>query len=277
MWHNADEDPRIEAWCPGRCPPHRPINSDDIVARLKGSGGNVTWDSSYDEGSEPTRCDPCRHRWLFVASLGGRTGSTTVLDMLDQHPAVSLSGENGGQLLTAMTLWDQAARQDFTAGPWVRGKPNVANMICDLQSWFLDAGPAKVNKGPDAIRGFKEVRFGPVDDNGLCFNYQIAKQKLKVLCDSMDEYTLMPSLSPHLSIEEQEQHYLVEFNREKMYFLKPDVLLIPVRNISVEELAYYILETLKHDGFVDSLGITYLEIKVSSGPGLWGSSNWTKA
>ncbi|MFT5578062.1 MAG: 6-pyruvoyltetrahydropterin/6-carboxytetrahydropterin synthase [Paraglaciecola psychrophila] len=117
----------------------------------------------------------------------------------------------------------------------------------------------------------------PVDDNGLCFNYQIAKQKLKVLCDSMDEYTLMPSLSPHLSIEEQEQHYLVEFNREKMYFLKPDVLLIPVRNISVEELAYYILQTLKHDGFVDSLGITYLEIKVSSGPGLWGSSNWTKA
>ena len=167
VWHNANEDPRIDAWCPGRCPPHRPINSDDIVARLESSGGNVTWESPYEEGSEPTRCDPCRHRWLFVASLGGRTGSTTLLDMLDQHPAVALSGENGGQLLTALTLWDQAARQDFTAGPWVRGKPNVANLICDLQSWFLDADPAKDYKGPDAIRGFKEVRFGPIDDNGL--------------------------------------------------------------------------------------------------------------
>jgi len=117
----------------------------------------------------------------------------------------------------------------------------------------------------------------PVDDNGLCFNYQIAKQRLKVLCDSMDEYTLMPSESPHLSIEEQEQHYVVEFNNEKMVFLKSDVLFIPVRNISVEELAHYILQVLREDGFVESLGITYLEIKVSSGPGLWGSSNWTKA
>ena len=116
----------------------------------------------------------------------------------------------------------------------------------------------------------------PVDDNGLCFNYQIAKERLKVLCDSMDEYTLMPTESPHLSIEEQEQHYLVEFNGEKMYFLKTDVLLIPVRNISVEELAHYILQLLRDDGFVESLGVTFLEIKVSSGPGLWGSSNWTK-
>ena len=55
VWHNANEDPRIDAWCPGRCPPHRPINSDDIVARLKSSGGNVTWESPYEEGSEPTR------------------------------------------------------------------------------------------------------------------------------------------------------------------------------------------------------------------------------
>jgi len=116
----------------------------------------------------------------------------------------------------------------------------------------------------------------PVDDNGLCFNYQIAKERLQVLCDSMDEYTLMPTLSPHLSIEEQEQHYLVGFNSEKMYFLKTDVLLIPVRNISVEELAAYILQLLRDDGFVSSLGITFLEIKVSSGPGLWGSSTWTK-
>ena len=125
----------------------------------------MTWESPYEEGSEPTRCDPCRHRWLFVASLGGRTGSTTLLDMLDQHPAVALSGENGGQLLTALTLWDQAARQDFTAGPWVRGKPNVANLICDLQSWFLDANPAKDYKGRTRFE-VQEVRFGPIMTTG---------------------------------------------------------------------------------------------------------------
>ena len=156
-----------ENWCPGRCPPHRTLNAEDMFQRLKQLNANFTWESDYEIGAVPTRCDPCAHRWLFVASLGGRTGSTTILDMLDQHPAVQLTGENGGQLLSAMTLWEQTARQSFTSGPWVRGKPNPANLVCDLQSWFMDANPPLHDKGENAIRGFKEVRFGPVDDYGL--------------------------------------------------------------------------------------------------------------
>ena len=116
----------------------------------------------------------------------------------------------------------------------------------------------------------------PVDENGLCFNYQIIKEKLKKICESLDEFTLLPTLSPYLSISEQEAYYLVEFNHEKMYFLKSDVLLLPVRNITVEELAHYILQKIMADDFVQSLDLNFFEVKISTGPGLWGTSNWAK-
>ena len=116
----------------------------------------------------------------------------------------------------------------------------------------------------------------PVDNNGLCFNYQIIKEKLKKLCDSMDEFTLLPTLSPYLSIREKEDHYLVEFNDEQMHFLKRDVLLLPVRNISVEELSHYILGRIMDDSFTQSLDLNFFEVKISTGPGLWGVSTWTK-
>eukprot|EP00965_Chrysotila_dentata_P248984 6208648-Pleurochrysis_carterae.AAC.1 len=45
-------------------------------------------------------CDLCAHRWLFVVSTGGRTGSTTLVDMLSSHPKIHLAGEDAHFLRT---------------------------------------------------------------------------------------------------------------------------------------------------------------------------------
>lgn len=118
----------------------------------------------------------------------------------------------------------------------------------------------------------------PVGDNGMCFSYRILKDKLERLCESLDEYMLLSAQSPHLRISEEGKHYRVEFNDEEMFFLRADTLLVPVRNGTVEEYARYLLEKLLEDReLIEGHDIREVGIKVSSGPGQWGSSHWKRA
>ena len=117
----------------------------------------------------------------------------------------------------------------------------------------------------------------PVGPNGMCFSYRILKDKLEVLCASLDEYLLLSAESPHLRVTDEGENYRVEFNNETMHFLKADTLLLPVRNATVEEYSRYILERLLEDReLIDGYDIREVGIKVSSGPGQWGSARWRK-
>lgn len=117
----------------------------------------------------------------------------------------------------------------------------------------------------------------PVGPNGMCFSYRILKDKLEALCASLDEYLLLSAESPHLVISEDGDDYLVGFNGETMRFLKADTLLLPVRNATVEEYSRYLLERMLEDReLIDGYDIREVGIKVSSGPGQWGSARWKK-
>ena len=121
-----------DSWCPGR-------GGQTIDKLLDGAG--LEWKAPY-ERSTPARCDLSAKQWLFVVSPGGRTGSTTVLDMINAHPAFGLAGENGGQLLQAMELFKTAAQQ--TGGDsdaWGRGPVDPYDLLCNLQGWFEDVTP----------------------------------------------------------------------------------------------------------------------------------------
>ncbi len=115
----------------------------------------------------------------------------------------------------------------------------------------------------------------PVGDNGMCFSYVEIKRRLRKLCATLDEYTLIPAQSPYLQIDEDGEFYRLQFNGERMMFLKSDTLLLPLRNTTVEEYARYLLQQLLSDNaFVAGNQILALEMKVSSGPGQWGSARW---
>ncbi|MFT5693224.1 MAG: 6-pyruvoyltetrahydropterin/6-carboxytetrahydropterin synthase [Oceanicoccus sp.] len=117
----------------------------------------------------------------------------------------------------------------------------------------------------------------PVDDNGMTFDYKLYKERIRQCCENIDEYLLLPSLSPHLEIAEDDTFYRVEFNGELMYFLKSDTLLLPVLNSTVEEYSNYILEyLLSFSTDIQQYDVRELVIKVSSGPGQSGSSQWKK-
>ena len=119
--------------------------------------------------------------------------------------------------------------------------------------------------------------IAPVDENGMCFNYQEIKIRLRKLCDALDEYVLLPGLSPHLTIETQQQHLVVTFAQQSMSFLQSDTRVLAIRNTTVEEFSHYILDQLINtDDFFIKNNVKKITVGVSSGDGQWGSSSWQK-
>ena len=118
---------------------------------------------------------------------------------------------------------------------------------------------------------------GPLGDDGLCFDYNALKRPLRALCETLDEVVLLPLRSPHLQVrEEPEGRVTARFADELLTFLRRDVRLLPVRNVTVEELAAWFAERLAADADVLALPIESLTVRVSSGPGQWAGVEWKR-
>lgn len=122
---------------------------------------------------------------------------------------------------------------------------------------------------------FVEARAsGPIDTNGLCFDYTVLKARLRTLCDSLDETLLVAAQSPHLQIDQNPDEVVVVFADETLRFPFRDVKLLPVRNVTVEELAHWFITALTNDEGFESLPVEALTVRLSSGPGQWAETTW---
>ena len=97
-------------------------------------------------------CAPCKRRFLFIVSTG-RSGSTTLLRMMNMLPNVRLSGENSNELFVAsklvtnlrtkeVNILDGTARQ----GAWAHNEIPQQAMACPIQQILetLDIAPTEV-------------------------------------------------------------------------------------------------------------------------------------
>ena len=109
-----------------------------------------------------------------------------------------------------------------------------------------------------------------VQDDGLCFDYGKIKKILQAICDELDERFLVPVNSPHLTIQSSDETVQITFNEESMVLPKRDVYPLPIRNITVEELANWIADQLVANESFQALDISQMQIKVASGSGQWG-------
>lgn len=117
-----------------------------------------------------------------------------------------------------------------------------------------------------------------IEDEGLSFDYRFYKDKLRDICDGLNEIVLMPGNCKYLKIEDAGDYYHVHFNGEKIIFLKRDLRILPVTNITVEELSNYILTQVSTDkAELDKNKIQKIKIKVFSGPGQCGSATWRRS
>lgn len=116
-----------------------------------------------------------------------------------------------------------------------------------------------------------------VQGHGISFDYMIYKKKLQTLCQQLNGFFLLAGNSPFLRIEEQKDSYCAHFNNEKLYFPKSDVIILPLRNITIEELANWFLEQLVTEKpEIEQYRIHKIKIKVFSAPGQCALAKWDR-
>ena len=59
-----------------------------------------------------------------------------------------------------------------------------------------------------------------------------------------------------------------------LLILDRDLTLLPIRNVTVEELAHYLLETLLKREEIAVLDIHQMVLRCASGEGQWASASW---
>jgi 6-pyruvoyltetrahydropterin/6-carboxytetrahydropterin synthase len=114
-----------------------------------------------------------------------------------------------------------------------------------------------------------------ITHNGLSFDCRNFKQKLIKICRSLDYRFLLPTQSEYLSLEETQDSILAHFNDETLTFLKKDSVLLPINNVTLEELSYWFLQQITQDA--ESLKadqIIGLKVKILNGRGESGTSLW---
>lgn len=112
--------------------------------------------------------------------------------------------------------------------------------------------------------------------NGLSFDYRHYKRKISALCERLDRHFLLPSKSPYLQLEETDDYWFAHFNQKKIPFLKEDVIIVPITNITIEELAHWFLAHLINDPQeLTAHAISRITVKVYNGPGQSGGAHWT--
>jgi 6-pyruvoyltetrahydropterin/6-carboxytetrahydropterin synthase len=114
-----------------------------------------------------------------------------------------------------------------------------------------------------------------IEHNGLAFDYRHYKNKILALCDQLERHFLLPSQSPYLKVEDAGEYWIGYFNHQKIPFLKEDVVILPITNVTIEELSHWFLEKmLENQDEIKQHAIQSMTVKVYNGPGQSGGATW---
>lgn len=114
--------------------------------------------------------------------------------------------------------------------------------------------------------------WAPSLDGGIVFPFQKVKRLIKSLCDGWDERVLLPTRASRVQLDRDPvDGFSVTLSLdqgEKVYrFPEEDVILLPVDNVSCENLAMLFSQQLCQDIQRASLPIASLEVKLSESLG----------
>lgn len=116
-----------------------------------------------------------------------------------------------------------------------------------------------------------------INEDGISIDYRLYKEKIRSLCKILNEIFIIPGLCKYLVINETDNHFQIEFNAETMVFLKRDVIVLPIKNVTVEELSIWFLNQITMEIVnLEKSVITAIEVKIFSGPGQSASAYWKK-
>lgn len=116
-----------------------------------------------------------------------------------------------------------------------------------------------------------------IENNGMSFDYRYYKNKIQQICDQLDRRFMLPSHSPYMRLEENDQYWVAHFNQQALSFPKEDVVILELANTTIEELSHWFLQQLLLDEpQIRSHGISSVELRVYNGPGQSGGALWQR-
>lgn len=114
-------------------------------------------------------------------------------------------------------------------------------------------------------------------ENGMSIDYRLLKEKLRKICLELDEYLLIPTMSKHLKIGENssifdkaKKNLDIEFGEDLISVPSKDVKLLPIENVTCEELSKFIGHQLQMElasEINNQVHYEQLSVEVSSGSG----------
>ena len=108
--------------------------------------------------------------------------------------------------------------------------------------------------------------------NGFSADYNVYKRRIKALCDKYDEYMLLPEFSPFQTLQTVGDEIHATFADKVLKFRADETRVLPVTNVTVEELSHLLLKELL--AAEDDPDLVEVELTVSSGSGQAGSASW---
>lgn len=116
-----------------------------------------------------------------------------------------------------------------------------------------------------------------IEENGMTFDYRYYKKRIHELCKQLNQTFLMPQFSPFMEYSDDADYYYFTFNHKKIPFLKEDVTLMPLTNITVEELSrWFVNELISDKDELDKNRIQKIVVKIASAPGQSASHKWKR-
>ena len=112
----------------------------------------------------------------------------------------------------------------------------------------------------------------PSGEFGFVIDFKVLKKMVKDVCKSLDHKLLLPKDHPHLrySVEGDHIHLVYSYRGCKKEYKLPleDVLLLPLKGITAEELSLYITEVVKENLLkLDVDNIEWIEVTLHEGLG----------
>ncbi len=106
--------------------------------------------------------------------------------------------------------------------------------------------------------------YGNQDEENMILNFYDIKKVLKPIVDNLDHKILIPEESNLLEITESGEQIVIKIpNYNKEYeFPKSDVMLLPIKNTTVEEISHYLAEKLMWNNEIKKENIDQVTVTV---------------
>ncbi|HSW68800.1 MAG TPA: 6-carboxytetrahydropterin synthase [Gammaproteobacteria bacterium] len=114
-----------------------------------------------------------------------------------------------------------------------------------------------------------------IKHNGMAFDCRLYKQRLLKICQSLDYRFILPSQSEYMTVKEENDKWIVQFGQQIIPFLKQDAIVLPICNVTLEELSFWFIQQLTvNKEELQQHCIQGITVKIFNGRGESGATSW---